>query len=278
MDNTTKQLTDLLASKFIQRRDVKAVQRGNAYMPVTATGKPDGERLPWTRADIDAHVTGRQSFGHYLVGQDGNCKLFAFDIDLVKWNEKSNRPQPTWLPINENGYTVDAEPKPLQPREAWLHPKAPLELRRFLVAQMRGVAEMLALATADVLGIPVAVSYSGNKGLHVYGFTGAAPAHDVREAAMAMVDYTDAFEPLRGKNFFAPTDTDIRSGFGCVEVEVFPKQSNLDDKDLGNLMRLPLGVHAKSGQRAHFITLNSHVDELVEADPVAALEGGNPWM
>jgi len=278
MEHDAKQLIDLLASRFIQRRDVKAIQKGGAYMPVTATGRPDSERMPWTRADLEDHVAGRKSFGHYLIGQDGDCKLFAFDIDLTKWNGKSERSQPTWLPIDENGMTVNVEPKPLQPREAWLHPKAPPELRRFLVAQMRGVAELLATATVDVLGIPVAVSYSGNKGIHVYGFTGAAPAHDVRGAAMEVMDYTNEFVPMRGKNFFRPKNDDVRTGFACCEVEVFPKQNKIEEDGFGNLMRMPLGIHAKSGQRAYFLTLNSNIDELVEADPVASLESGIPWQ
>jgi len=263
----TTEVTNLLASRFIQRKDVKAVQRGDIYYP---------DRSRWTRADLEAHVSGEKSFGHYLVGTDGQCKLFAFDIDLMKWDERNTRAQPTWVPIDENGYNADAEPKTLQPRDAWQHPKAPPELRRFLVAQMRGVADLLATLTAD-LGIDVAVSYSGSKGMHVYGFTGAAPAHDVRGAAMDIIDIAGCFEPLRGKNFFRHASDDPRTGHGCIEVEVFPKQDDLSGKDLGNLLRLPLGVHTKSGKRAHFVTLNSHVDELVELDPVVALEGGSPW-
>lgn len=264
----TTEITNLLASRFIQRKDVKAVQKGDAYYP---------DRSRWTRADLEAHVSGEKSFGHYLVDTESQCKLFAFDIDLMKWDEgRSTRSQPTWVPIDGDGYSLDTEPKPLQPRDAWHHPKAPPELRRFLIAQMRGVADMFATLIAD-LGIDVAVSYSGSKGMHVYGFTGTAPAHDVRGAAMDIIDIAGCFEPLRGKNFFRHISDDPRTGHGCIEVEVFPKQSNLDDKDLGNLLRLPLGTHAKSGNRAYFVTLNSNIDELVELDPIVALEGENPW-
>jgi hypothetical protein len=271
-------LTNLLASKFIQRKDVKAIQSGSAYMPVTDTGKRDGNYIPWSRQDLEDHVTGRKSFGHYLVGRDGQAKLFAFDIDLTKWSERSERPQPTWLPIDADGATVPCvEPKSLQPRDAWLHPKCPPELRRFLIAQMRGVADALARATVELLDVPVAVAYSGNKGLHVYGFTGAAPASDLRTAAVEVLEYSGSYEPLRGKNFYKHTDESPVTGYGCIDVEVFPKQDNLNEKDLGNLMRLPLGKHMKSGQQAFFLNLNSPVDELSPLDPVTALEGGNPW-
>lgn len=278
MGHDPNSLANLLASRFIQRRDVKAIQRNSAYMPVTTTGKTDGEYLPWTRDDLVDHVTGRKSFGHYLVGQDGQAKLFAFDIDLTKWSERSGRPEPTWLPIDEDGYTVNGvEPRVLQPREAWAHPKAPPELRRFLIAQMRGVADLLARTCLELLDVPVAVAYSGSKGLHVYGLTGAAPAQDLRSAAVEVLNYTEQFTPLRGKNFYRHTDESPRTGYGCVDLEVFAKQDNLDGKELGNLMRLPLGVNKKSGQRSFFLNLNSHVDELVELNPVVALEKGDPW-
>ena len=262
-------IANLLATKFIARTDVKATQQPDAYYPV---------RQPWTRTDLEDHVAGRKSFGHYLVGTDGNAKLFAFDIDLTKWAEASGRPQPTWLPIDPDGITdLTDDPKPLSPREAWLHPKAPDGLKRYLIAQMRGVADLLATVTADVLDIPVAVTYSGSKGMHVYGFTGSAPASDVRGAAMEVVNYTDQFLPLRGKNFFKHKNDSAITGYNCIDVEVFPKQDDLDGQDLGNLMRLPLGRHAKTGQEAHFVTLSSHVDELVRLDPIVALEGGDPW-
>lgn len=277
MGHDPNSLANQLASRFIQRRDVKAIQRNSAYMPVTSNGKTDGDYLPWTRDDLVNHVTGQQSFGHYLVGTDGQAKLFAFDIDLTKWSERSERPEPTWLPIDEDGYTVNVEPRPLQPREAWKHPKAPPELRRFLIAQMRGVADLLAQTCLDLLDVPVAVSYSGSKGLHVYGLTGAAPAQDLRSAAVEVINYTEQFTPLRGKNFYRHVDESPRTGYGCIDLEVFPKQDDLKDKDLGNLMRLPLGTHARGG-RSYFLNLSSHVDELVEADPVAALEGGDPWQ
>jgi hypothetical protein len=276
-EQVSRKLEDLLASKFIQRRDVKSQQTHNgAYYPVTE-GR-DGPYIPWSRDDLTDHLTGKKSYGHYLVDKDGNAKLFAFDIDLTKWSEKSGRVAPAWLAIDEEGFTVTGEPKPLQPREAWNHPKAPPELRRFLISQLRGIAEKLATVTLDVLNVPVAVSYSGGKGLHVYGLTGTAPAQDLRSAAMEVISFAGCFEPLRGKNFYRHVDESPRTGFPCIDVEVFPKQDDLDGKDLGNLMRLPLGTHAKSRQEAYFLDLSSPIDELKVAEPVPALERGNPWL
>lgn len=263
-------VTDLLASKFIARKDVKAIQKGSAYMPVTTDGKVDSPRIKWSREDLDAHVAGERSYGHYLVGTDNQCKLFAFDIDLTK--------QSLWLGIEPDGTWSKMEPKQCNPREAWLHPKAPDTLRRFLTSQLREVAEDLARTTLDILGVPVAVAYSGNKGLHVYGFTGLAPAEDVREAALGIISFTGRYESLRGKNFYRPLNQDVKQGNPSIEVEVFPKQSNLDGKDLGNLMRLPLGTHAKSGKEAYFVDCASPIDEMPAMDPVRALEGDHPWQ
>jgi hypothetical protein len=271
------QTANLIASKFIQRRDAKAEQRNDIYVPVTDTGRPDGKRLKWTRDDLRAHVKGERSMGHYLVGSDGNAKLFAFDIDLTQPNEKTGR-DPKWVPILEDGaHDHSVAPKRLDPRKAWLHPQAPDELKRYLIAQMRETAEMLATVVMDVLGLPCAVAYSGSKGLHVYGFTGSAPAGDVRGAALEVIDYLGTFEPLRGKNFFKYTDDDPYTGLDCVDVEVYPKQDNLKGKDLGNLMRLPLGINKKSGQRAYFLNLSSSIDSLEEMPALPALNDGNPW-
>lgn len=266
----TTAVTDLLASKFIARKDVKAIQKGSAYMPVTTDGKVDSPRIKWSRNDLDAHVAGDRSYGHYLVSADNKCKLFAFDIDLNK--------SATWLGIEADGTWSDMEPKQCNPREAWLHPKAPDNLRRFLTSQLREVAEDLARTTIDVLGLPVAVAYSGNKGVHVYGFTGLEQAEDVYQAAQEVISFSGHYESLRGKNFYRPADRSLKQGNEAVEIEVFPKQGNLDGKDLGNLMRLPLGVHAKSRREAYFVDCASPIDSMPSLDPVRALEGTNPWQ
>lgn len=270
-------LADLLAKRFIQRRDAKAEQRSDAYRPVTDTGKADGKRLGWTRDDLRAHVNGDRSMGHYLVGSDGKAKLFAFDIDLTQPNPQTGR-NPQWVPILEDGtHDESSDPKPLDPRKAWLHPQAPDSLKRYLTAQLRETAELLVTCVADVLSLECAVTYSGSKGLHVYGFTGPEPAGDVRGAALEVIDYLQVFEPLRGNNFFKHMNQDPYTGLGCIDVEVFPKQDNLDGKDLGNLMRLPLGINKKSGQRSYFLDLASPIDSLHEMDAEQALTNGNPW-
>ncbi len=39
----------------------------------------------------------------------------------------------------------------------------------------------------------------------------------------------------------------------CFNLEVFPKQDRLAGKGLGNLVKLPLGIHRGTGRRSHFV-------------------------
>ena len=71
-DATISQLEKL----FIERRDVFAEQHSNgSYAPV---------RRPVRLADLKAHVSGKHTYGHYLLSPEGNCRLLAFDIDVQK--------------------------------------------------------------------------------------------------------------------------------------------------------------------------------------------------
>lgn len=251
-----------LATTFIARQDVKAVQYPGGYTP---------EHSRWTMNDLRDHVTGRRSLGHYFLSQDNNCKLLAFDIDL----EKSGR----WLELNMDAKTEDEmvlSHDDMNPREVW----SPLEDQGGREAQasvyytgvLLQVARLLALEIRILLGIPAAIAYSGNKGLHVYGYTGLIAASDARDAALAVLSEKDRFVASRGQVFFKSRDED----FECVSVEAFPKQVSLEGKDLGNLMRLPLGKHLKSGNPAFFID-NDAQGAIIRphGNPVEAMTKGN---
>lgn len=262
-----KEIAEALREMYVIRDDVKAAQRGEAYFPVRTR---QGDNVPFDESDFIAHVTGEQSFGHYMVSEGGQSKLFAFDIDLDK-------PQPSkgityhWRGIEADGTWTDMEPREFHPREAWLHPKAPDNLKRFLISEMRTASDKIADTLRDLLPeVPLGVAYSGNKGLHVYGWTGPYDAEELRQIGTEILRVA-GFEATRGNNFF-------KCDAKTVTVELFPKQGSLDGKDaLGNLMRLPLGVNRKSMQKAHFITLSSPIDELREMEAASALKG-NPWQ
>lgn len=271
----TRELEDTIVKRFIERKDVKAKQRGAEYHPVV---RGNGERVPWSRADITAHLSGERSYGHYMVSPEGKAKLFAFDIDLEQPSKHTGKIC-RWIGINEDGTWEDMEPRECNPREAWHHPDAPDSLIRFLRSELVSTAhELTSMVNRLLPDVPVAVSYSGNKGIHVYGLTGPHSGDELREVAKEILSAVGKYEPIRGENFYASTGTDLKVHNTNVSIEVFPKQGNLEGKDLGNLMRLPLGVNAKSGKRAYFISLSNPVDApFKEIDPMVALEG-NPWI
>lgn len=252
----SNEVANLLAKKFIARPDVKARQYDGGYVPVE---DKNGNRFPWTRQDLLDHLDGKTTYGHYLLSQDSECKLFVFDVDLEK--------QGVWEEVIDDDHQTF---HPFDPRAAWQdrsHPGRP-----FMKRQFREIAHRLGKAIETELEIPWAAAYSGGKGIHVYGFTGLMPAADVRDGALLVLENLTSVQPLRGANFF--TDTD----FPNMSIEVFPKQSSLDGKDLGNLCRLPLGRNLKNPKDpTFFLDMTSAMNEMRPLDPVYALTTTSQW-
>lgn len=283
----TTELVDLIAKKFIARPDVKAQQHysGDAYFPVV--DRQTEQRLPWAREDLEAHILGSKTFGHYLVSQDSKCKLFAFDVDLRKNEHNPKTKELTWTGAYPSpdfyGESANFTGKIVRfdPREAWkdrAHPARP-----WMKYQFRLVAHYLCAIIEKELAIPCAAAYSGSKGVHVYGFTGLESAADVREGAQIVLDamadrpFCGGVEPLRGRHFFKFSNDDPIEGFPNLSIEVYPKQDNLDNKDVGNLMRLPLGRNLKSEDPTFFIDMTSPLNEMVPVDPIHALTASSPF-
>lgn len=244
--STTEDVAKALGNRFVQRRDVKAIQRANgAYNPVEE---------PWVLADLVAHVEGQKTYGHYLVDAEGRTRLFAFDIDFETTGTWRSDPS--------------AERQAINPREVWFGEDS--ACRRDLLVQLRCMAEGLAIRTHRLLEIPVAVSYSGHKGMHVYAFTGPVDASDARAAAVEVLDSFGVFAPSRGHNFYKHTE-----GYDSLAIEVFPKQDKISEGGFGNLLRLPLGINQKSGQYGVFVDLRSGYDRIVADNPLAALTNGS---
>lgn len=259
-------LAEQIAKRFIQRRDVKAQQgSGGIYYPVRTK---EGQELPWQLADILNHLNGSHTFGHYLLDQSDQTKLFAFDLDLNKTG--------SWW--SEDGLTkTDFNPRAdFQDRA---HPG-----RNYLKQQMRVFSNELARAITELFpGMPTAMAFTGAKGMHVYGFTGSVPAADAREAANLVLEHMGCWEPSRGKAFFrrvqgGPDDWNASDNF---TLEVFPKQDSLDGKDgLGNLMRLPMGRNLKAPNNpCFFIDATQPYGVLApHPDPIRLLRDGDPWV
>lgn len=259
----SKEITNLLASRFVARTDVKAIQFSSGkWAPHTDTGKRDGERLPWTRPDFDSHLAGERTFGHYLLSADGECKLFAFDIDL---REAGVLPRQDFFAHEEPAF---AEEPNL--RAAWLN-RAHVG-RSYMKHDFRRSAHKL-MAVMTALQVPSACAYSGSKGVHVYGFLPKRLTADrAREGAMIVLEEA-GYELEKGDNFFSHPD------HVNLSVELFPKQGSLDGKDLGNLMRLPLGRNQKAPKEpTFFLDMSAPMAEFKPLDPVKALTMENPWQ
>jgi hypothetical protein len=238
------ELAALLGKTFIERRDVKAVQNADgSYRP---------DRTPWTMSDIRDHLSGKVSLGHYLVSPEGKTRVIALDLDLVN-------------------HEVEVDGDLIVPRDIW---RTDHELSDRLTMHLQLLATGFAVRLHKLTSLPVAVHYSGNKGLHVYALPGEGIGADV---AMFMAQATMehfGWEPSRGTNFFR----DPSGTFPTVEVETFPKQASLEGKDLGNLMRLPLGINRKSGERTFFIKTSPPPTTFTEQDPETAMAGSDlPW-
>lgn len=276
MDAYTPEQVDYLAAylakTFITRKDVKAEQmpyhNGSAYRPI---------HEPWKMGDLKAHVRGDKTFGHYLLNQESMVKFVAFDIDLEK--------QGTYCDYsfeNQDGFARAEEQDDVRldayfdfhtfnPREAWLDHSH--EARPWMIYQMRSLVTALT-HTAKELDLKTFATYSGSKGVHVYGiFDEPVPAEVARAVATeildkapgkGMVDSALKFVQARGKNFYhlapnwelgASTTGHLLhfDMFDNFTIEVFPKQDHIEPLRLGNLMRLDFGKNLKAPTEPTFV-------------------------
>lgn len=217
------------------------------------------------------HLQGSATYGHYLLDADSNCRMFCFDIDL--------KTEGFYLPI-ESVADENVQPIPMNPREAWLD-RAHLS-RGWTKTQMGMLARKLVSTIQKELDGVIqgtAAAYSGNKGIHVYGFTGPLPASQVRAAAHYVLECTDDWELERGQHIYRYKLQDPFLGYPNFNLEVYPKQDDLDNKDLGNLLRLPLGKNLKNANDPTFFLDLTTAPGVMKPhpNPVKLLETGDPY-
>jgi hypothetical protein len=271
-DEEKIEITNLFAKKFIARSDIKAIQRSNGdYNPVPSK---------FTRGDLLDHLDGIHTYGHYLLSENNQAKLFVFDLDLDKTDPK--HPEITYdLPASKNDVGIWDNWYHGDPRAIWLDRSKVIE-RDFLKYQLRMSAHMICKAIQDELGIESTVTYTGAKGVHVYGFTGSMQASAVREAADIIIE-SMRLVPEKGNNFFKfPDESRMGDLFfpSSITVEVFPKQITLDGKTHGNLCRLPLGVNLKNpNDPTFFMDMRSNFGEgsFTPRNALEALTTKNVW-
>ena len=282
-----KYLARFIAKNMIAREDVKASQ-----LP-SGQGAYVRDDSKWTMRDLIAHVTGGRTYGHYLLDQDSNVKIIAFDIDLNQTG--------TYIPFAPGDLERYVENPDLlndeyfiecNPREAWVDRKHPA--RPWLKHQMRELADRFAAACWEN-ELPTFATYSGNKGIHIYGLLdGRTPAADARILAYNIADQVaanlsrqgDTYEIVssKGKSFYyISCDTASRyRSFDNFSIEVFPKQDRIEPNRLGNLIRLPFGTNLKNPKDPTFVidqqAAGSTLAPIADFDTLKTrLESGNPW-
>lgn len=239
----------LIAERFIEQRDFKSWQAADGAW------YPEHKRL--VKADIETHLSGTKTLGHYVVSNDDTCRMFCFDIDVDKPRGKPE----TWPEgtINyRDHFGIEGDP-----------------IHADLVKSLNAIGFALALRIHSELGIPVAAAFSGSKGVHVYGFCGKlTPASAARGGALHVIRSFKKFLPTRGDNFFQCP------GLPGISVEIYPKQDSINKGEkMGNLLRLPLGINRKSGKRGFFLRLDGDGTTFVEMEPSVALDGKTlPWQ
>jgi hypothetical protein len=290
------QLAALYAKRFIQRRNVKAVQlpkvgkQIGAYIPDRSL-QHLGQHAPlgFGMNHLFAHLAGTATYGHYLTDENDMARCFALDIDLNKTGWYCPIPSDlTEFPhkFTETDYEAAMEPIQLGDptddnddslRLAWLDRAHPA--RNWLKYQMGMLARRITRVIQEQLPqVGTAAAYSGSKGIHVYGFTGPMSSEEVRAACLFVLDYMDEWQPIKGQHFFGHRVENPSLGFQNFTIETYPKQDTLEGKDLGNLLRLPLGRNLKSPDPTFFIDLRTAPGVMApHPDPVALLESGDPY-
>lgn len=301
---TTKKIAYLLATKFISRRDPAAQQTlDGGYRPLRTKNPATKEvtaSTPFTMDMILDHLDPAKpqtTYGYYLLDDQDKTKMFIIDVDLQKEGYVPSVELPAGATEEQYLYWRSSFYYVPDLRGVW-HDRSHLAARQYLKKQMRILAGIFAGHIHHYIEVPSAAAYSGNKGVHVYGFTGSIPAAEALELGKIILHAPGYWVPSRGDNFYVDSRTpfdwspnvdrvmrpyDVFSDFDpgtffnfCIEV--YPKQETLAGKDLGNLIRLPLGTNQHHpSDPTFFIDLTSAFDEFRPIAPLQALTALDPY-
>lgn len=204
---------------FSGREDCFARQWSNkqegtqGYVPV---------RRPMSEEDVEDHLSGRKTYGIYIMQSDGTIKTAVIDVDITKEYRKN---------------ALSGEEKGTIRREY-----------QYLLSRLKELGEEM--------GIRPLHEFSGGKGFHFWFFF-AAPV-----------------EAGKAKRFLEPLAEILNKDLSSFHLEVFPKQDKLTGKGLGNLVKLPLGIHRQTGKRSHFVecanrSMESQLAFLTKIEPAS---------
>lgn len=220
IDWDVQEAAKLLHSRLIARTDAFGLQKPDgSYKRVTE---------PMKMGHLIRHVLGEQSIGHYLIEPVSNTtKVFAFDIDADKEHE-------------------DIDPETGKKRHNPARDMA-LAFDPDIWTRMLSLAHGLASWARTWYDVRAMVSFGGGKGLHVICAVRKRMSAEAAGLAAQTILSDGGFEVFRGDIFWKS------EAWPDLTVEVFPKQQSVEADGFGNLMRLPLGTNAKTGNMSYFI-------------------------
>ncbi|MGQ9671435.1 MAG: CRISPR-associated primase-polymerase type A1 [Desulfosoma sp.] len=112
-----------------------------------------------------------------------------------------------------------------------------LRQKRDLVRREQRYLVTRLVETARERHMPILVEFSGGKGFHFwFCLEEALPAAVVRQGLQQLASR-------------------LQPDLSCFQLEVFPKQDRLEGKGLGNLVKLPLGIHRLTGRPSYFLNI-----------------------
>ena len=231
-----REASKLMGQLIIGRKDAKAVFLNGQWI---------AKREKYTLGDFRNHLFGDVCLGAYLLDADSTVRCIAFDVDLkpkgdyfmlgdLAADDRNNfRP----YPVSEATGTLDPDIRHDGDLEAALHDPNN-EAHRWAGSLVHSTVRFIEKEVGDSLGLASTTIITGG-GAHVFvPFGEPFPAGEARAMAHSVMDGIPIFE-RKSENFYTnsldkPT----------VDIEIFPKQDSLTDPDsLGNLIRLPFGIH-----------------------------------
>ncbi len=178
----------------------------------------------------------------------------SLDKDLLKRHLAGDQTLGTYLVKRDNSTSLMVFDLDVEGRLATRFEKDPLERRRLLLLLEEEARRLL--GNAAEIGLPLLPEFSGFKGFHLWAFS-ADPVAARHWRALGTWLLSRMPSPPPGLHW-----------------ELFPKQDSVDAEGLGNLVKIPLGVHKRSGRRSWFV-------HPVTLKPVPEQEGvflGHPAM
>jgi hypothetical protein len=226
-----REAAKLMGLLFVGRREAKAVFTNGQWIAL---------REKFSLSDFRTHLFGDRCLGAYLLDANSMVRCIAFDVDLKPDSDyfiiADISPQGASATGDQAVGELDLDIQHHGDLEAALHDETN-PAHRWACSLVHSTVRFIAKEVGDSLGLASTTIITGG-GAHVFvPFGELVPAGEARAMAHSVMD---------GIPLFKRTSESFYSNGTGLDIEVFPKQDSLADPDsLGNLIRLPFGMHER---------------------------------